>query len=456
MLLEYYYESDNAPHEALGRAARRLSGGGALYLGAGVGIERVKKGDAETFHVTQAPPAKPESFPGPLSAVVRAFTIAGGSTEPDSPGGVVPVSSPAAAARLRELIDIEADRKRDIERFERRMASRVKRAWSPGVVDDEQWELRRLAELRAELAQVEAERRKLLASGKVEEVEQTRPGTNFTKIPAKNVAKLKGIVEHYAKAAKPFTECVADQVKHGLSEDHANRRCAVVKDLGRGTTKWRKGAGKASEEAQALLEAALGRLGVVEREFGAVALMQLAEGGSESPVALVRTLAESVMDDFALLALAGHPVAEALWSPHDHPRAPDGEFARKLGSKAAVTRTLARPAQVTTPQVHSATLKWSAMLGGHEEVIGPFSSSSELTSAIRSAGSSLPGEHQPSVRRHVREMTPAEAQVHADRTGRSNALASPRSGGGISGRSGAQVPRAPESPRGRPALRAKT
>lgn len=35
--------------------------------------------------------------------------------------------------------------------------------------------------------------------------------------------------------------CYRDQLKHGLSKDHAARRCAVLKDLIRGSTDWRKG-----------------------------------------------------------------------------------------------------------------------------------------------------------------------------------------------------------------------
>jgi hypothetical protein len=51
-------------------------------------------------------------------------------------------------------------------------------------------------------------------------------------------------LKHYAKQAHPFTACVRDQVKHGLSKDHANRRCAVLKDIIKGTTKWREGGKK--------------------------------------------------------------------------------------------------------------------------------------------------------------------------------------------------------------------
>lgn len=62
--------------------------------------------------------------------------------------------------------------------------------------------------------------------------------------------KLKGILAHYAKMAHPFTACKRDQIKHGLSEEHANRRCAVIKDIIRGTTKWR---GKAEGKADTAL-----------------------------------------------------------------------------------------------------------------------------------------------------------------------------------------------------------
>lgn len=81
------------------------------------------------------------------------------------------------------------------------------------------------------------------------EVEQARPGTNWTKIPPKNVHRLQPIIDHYKGMVHPFGTCVRDQLKHGLSRDHAERRCAVVKDLGRKTTKWR------GQEA-AVLEAA--------------------------------------------------------------------------------------------------------------------------------------------------------------------------------------------------------
>jgi hypothetical protein len=65
----------------------------------------------------------------------------------------------------------------------------------------------------------------------------TKPGTS--NVSAADRKKLKGLLLHYAKQPHPFTACYRDQIKHGLSPDHAARRCAVLKDLIKGTTKWR-------------------------------------------------------------------------------------------------------------------------------------------------------------------------------------------------------------------------
>jgi hypothetical protein len=60
-------------------------------------------------------------------------------------------------------------------------------------------------------------------------------------VTAKEKAQLKGLL---AKYGNDFTQCYKDQIKHGLSPDHAARRCAVLKDVAQGTTKWRKGGKK--------------------------------------------------------------------------------------------------------------------------------------------------------------------------------------------------------------------
>lgn len=67
----------------------------------------------------------------------------------------------------------------------------------------------------------------------------SKPGTSDV-TPA-DKKKLRPLILHYMKQPHPFTACVRDQIKHGVSPDHARRRCAVLKDLGTGTTKWRKG-----------------------------------------------------------------------------------------------------------------------------------------------------------------------------------------------------------------------
>ncbi len=67
----------------------------------------------------------------------------------------------------------------------------------------------------------------------------TKPGT--ANVSAADRAKLSGLLKHYAGMPHPFSTCVRDQIKHGLSKDHAERRCAVIKDLIVGNTNWRKG-----------------------------------------------------------------------------------------------------------------------------------------------------------------------------------------------------------------------
>jgi peptidoglycan hydrolase-like protein with peptidoglycan-binding domain len=64
----------------------------------------------------------------------------------------------------------------------------------------------------------------------LQEVETfSKPGT--ADVTPGDRKKLSGLLKHYAKEAHPFTACKRDQVKHGLSDDHANRRCAVIKAL---------------------------------------------------------------------------------------------------------------------------------------------------------------------------------------------------------------------------------
>lgn len=69
----------------------------------------------------------------------------------------------------------------------------------------------------------------------------TKPGT--ANVSAEDRRKLAPLLRYYAKKPRPFTACVRDQIKHGVSKEHAERRCAVLKDLIVGHTRWR-GRGK--------------------------------------------------------------------------------------------------------------------------------------------------------------------------------------------------------------------
>lgn len=55
------------------------------------------------------------------------------------------------------------------------------------------------------------------------------PGTSD--VTAKDRLKLLPLLKHYRGKARPFTACYNDQIKHGLSPDHAKRRCGVIKKL---------------------------------------------------------------------------------------------------------------------------------------------------------------------------------------------------------------------------------
>lgn len=65
----------------------------------------------------------------------------------------------------------------------------------------------------------------------VQEVETfSKPGVSD--VTPSDLKKISPIVKHYAKMAHPFTACYRDQIKHGLTSDHAKRRCSVIKTLG--------------------------------------------------------------------------------------------------------------------------------------------------------------------------------------------------------------------------------
>jgi hypothetical protein len=66
-----------------------------------------------------------------------------------------------------------------------------------------------------------------------------KPGTNWVQVTPEHRKKIAAIVNYYAKKPHPFTECVRDNRKR--FGPRTEQVCAVVKDMGRRSTKWRKG-----------------------------------------------------------------------------------------------------------------------------------------------------------------------------------------------------------------------
>lgn len=125
----------------------------------------------------------------------------------------------------------------------------------------------------------------------------SKPGT--ADVTASDLKKISPIVKHYAKMAHPFTACKRDQIRHGLSEDHANRRCAVIKALG-GKTKEEVAADigwtcEAVDEFVAeckvelkAITASMGHLPLAEAMQGGVGFMLLeSEHADEGPESLM-------------------------------------------------------------------------------------------------------------------------------------------------------------------------
>jgi hypothetical protein len=52
---------------------------------------------------------------------------------------------------------------------------------------------------------------------------------------------------------------------------------------------------------------------------------------------------------------------------------------------------------------HYAELRWTALLGGGSETIGPYATSRQRDRAIAAARAPYPGDHQPSARRYAVE-----------------------------------------------------
>lgn len=102
--------------------------------------------------------------------------------------------------------------------------------------------------------------------GEVKKVETfSKPGT--ADVTPDDLKHLRPLLEHYRKQPKPFTACYHDQVKHGLSPDHAKRRCAVIKDLIEGGTDWR-GKSKVVPSSGEWTDEAVSEIDVIAEKLG--------------------------------------------------------------------------------------------------------------------------------------------------------------------------------------------
>ena len=61
---------------------------------------------------------------------------------------------------------------------------------------------------------------------------------NYQRVTPSERKKLRGLMNYYRKKAHPFRSCVEDNTKR-FGKERAERVCAVLKDLIKGTTKWR-------------------------------------------------------------------------------------------------------------------------------------------------------------------------------------------------------------------------
>ena len=95
-------------------------------------------------------------------------------------------------------------------------------------------------------------RREAIINGRVDQAveiilaEVGKPGINYKQVTPQNKAKLRGLMQYYAKKPHPFRACVRDNRKR--FGPRTEQVCAVLKDLIMNTTKWRRGSQNMSED----------------------------------------------------------------------------------------------------------------------------------------------------------------------------------------------------------------
>jgi putative peptidoglycan binding protein len=154
---------------------------------------------------------------------------------------------------------------------------------------------------------------------------------NWKQVSPANKRKVSPLVRHYMGKAHPFTACVRDNSKR-FGPERAKRICAVVKDLGKRTTRWRPG-GKVSEaplDADAYVEAVFDSEWAPVLEAEGVTVEELADW---SDMAVRAGVLEAVeFEDPAVVVEAAQKVGLS------HARRQQGEGIVKAGDSSEEAR----------------------------------------------------------------------------------------------------------------------
>jgi hypothetical protein len=111
--------------------------------------------------------------------------------------------------------------------------------------------------------------------------------SNADRVTPKAKKQLSGLLKYYAKKPHPFTACVRDNRKR--FGNRAENVCAVLKDIIRGTTKWR---GKNNPRDKGTP----GVRGLSETDFDTLLFQDLSDAGIELDPALNPVISDEMYD----------------------------------------------------------------------------------------------------------------------------------------------------------------
>jgi len=180
-----------------------------------------------------------------------------------------------------------------------------------------------------------------------------KPGINWIQVGPEARRKIAPIVRHYMRKAHPFTACVRDNTKR-FGRERAERVCAVVKDMGMRTTKWRgKRKGKLTE-SPADDEAFIAELfdevwaPVLERE--GVTVEELADWSRMAQDAGILEMRVETGDLGALVETRANPGVTRWGTPMRPENMPGNRRPGSSGSRSSGARTRRRGSAASNPQ----------------------------------------------------------------------------------------------------------